>query len=527
MSAVGTAFYGQHFHASAEHLTFDQGSSVTDDSDGTSNTSSLALTNCLITGVTSNGVVSLTTNNVAKLSSSSGVYQTVGGGAYYLTNSSPYRNCGTTTINAELLAELRQKTTYPPVIYVNTTFSTPTNFAPRVPRDTNSNPDLGYHYDPLDYVFGHCQFNTNINFTAGTAVGWYRPSSGWYHDGYGIFINDKQTLTFQGTATSPCWWVRLNIVQENDTTAGYGPGGLDGEADQYAGDIGRSPIVQANFARFSLFAGDSSHLRDDYGYIILNAVNCEFYSGGLGGYLPSFNITNCLFEGCGLGNTEGHPGNFVHIQNCTFHHAGLSITTPNAIPVSVINCSVDDSAVYISSQGANTNFVTYDYNAYTASANPFMVGGVHDVVLTNGFNWQKSWMGNYYLPSNSPLIDHGNTNATYLGLYHFTTQINQAKEAGSTVDIGYHYVAVDNNGNPIDSNNNGVPDYLENNIYGLPDWWVLTYFGNLSHYALDLDLSGAFTLLYDYQNGLDPTNVDRDGDLHFDQRFSVHIFAPQ
>jgi hypothetical protein len=35
------------------------------------------------------------------------------------------------------------------------------------------------------------------------------------------------------------------------------------------------------------------------------------------------------------------------------------------------------------------------------------------------------------------------------------------KETNSIVDIGYHYVAVDTNGNPIDSNGNGIPDYIE------------------------------------------------------------------
>jgi hypothetical protein len=64
-----------------------------------------------------------------------------------------------------------------------------------------------------------------------------------------------------------------------------------------------------------------------------------------------------------------------------------------------------------------------------------------------------------------------------LGLYHFTTQTNQAVEADSIVDIGYHYVATDQYGNPLDTNGNGIPDYLEDangdGIYDsgdLSDW---------------------------------------------------------
>ena len=58
-------------------------------------------------------------------------------------------------------------------------------------------------------------------------------------------------------------------------------------------------------------------------------------------------------------------------------------------------------------------------------------------------------------------INAGNTNANLLSFYHYTTQTNQVKEASSVVDIGYHYVATDGNGNPVDSNGNGIPDYLE------------------------------------------------------------------
>ena len=31
---------------------------------------------------------------------------------------------------------------------------------------------MGYYYCPLDYVFGGVTVNSNVTFTAGTAVGW-------------------------------------------------------------------------------------------------------------------------------------------------------------------------------------------------------------------------------------------------------------------------------------------------------------------------------------------------------------------
>ncbi|MEI2722238.1 MAG: family 78 glycoside hydrolase catalytic domain [Verrucomicrobiota bacterium] len=65
-----------------------------------------------------------------------------------------------------------------------------------------------------------------------------------------------------------------------------------------------------------------------------------------------------------------------------------------------------------------------------------------------------------------------------MGLYHFTTVTNQVKETNSTVDIGYHYVALDTNNVPVDTDTGGVADYLEdangngtvNTSSGETDW---------------------------------------------------------
>ena len=61
-----------------------------------------------------------------------------------------------------------------------------------------------------------------------------------------------------------------------------------------------------------------------------------------------------------------------------------------------------------------------------------------------------------------PADQHGQRrNAASIGLYHYTTQTNQAKETNSVVDIGYHYVAVNSSGSPIDTDGDGSPDYYE------------------------------------------------------------------
>ena len=88
-----------------------------------------------------------------------------------------------------------------------------------------------------------------------------------------------------------------------------------------------------------------------------------------------------------------------------------------------------------------------------------------DVVLaTNTIPYQTAAGGRYYLPTNAPyaaLLNDGSTNAHLLSLYHYTTTTNQVKETNTIVDLGFHYVAVDGSGLPVDSDGDGVPDYLE------------------------------------------------------------------
>jgi hypothetical protein len=107
--------------------------------------------------------------------------------------------------------------------------------------------------------------------------------------------------------------------------------------------------------------------------------------------------------------------------------------------------------------------VVNGYNAYigntniTQRLNPI---GPNDIVLTN-FTYQSGLLGDFYQPTNSLLINTGSVTADLTTLYHYTTTTNQVKETNSIVDIGYHYVVVDGSGNPIDTDGDGIPDYLE------------------------------------------------------------------
>jgi len=449
MARVGSAVVSASTATvNGEHWTVAQANTL--NSGGT-----LSLTNSLLNAITNLGTftsVNNATNN------SSGIFQVVGGGGYYLATNSPYRNAGTTNIDPAILAQLGNKTTYPPIVYSNVTFTAAQNFTPQVHRDTDL-PDLGYHYDPLDYVFGAVNINSNVTFAAGTAVGFFVMDSG---PGYGLMINNGATVAFNGNVVSPCHYTRYNNVQEG----GNGLWTLKGWLAGIAGTGSGNPTIAAQFTIFSSTAGAENYVRDYYGQTIVQANHCEFYSGVMTGYGMFLNLTNNLFEQITwLGDgTSGACG--LAMRNCTMHGGGLYIQHWSGAtwPLWVENCAFDgtDLTTYMNEySGGNTNITYCDFNAFTTNITARLpVLGTHDV-LVNNFNWQSSWLGNYYLPYVSPLIDTGSRTADQVGLYHFTTQTNQSKETNSIVDIGYHYVVTGSNGLPLDSDADGTPDYID------------------------------------------------------------------
>jgi hypothetical protein len=145
-------------------------------------------------------------------------------------------------------------------------------------------------------------------------------------------------------------------------------------------------------------------------------------------------------------------------RNCTFH-GGTNVLDQEAGGTWTFKDNIfDQTGIFTNVTGFN-----HDYNGYTTNSARLLPYGAHDVVLsTTTVGYQSSWLGNYYLPTNSPFIDKGSlTNAAQIGLYHYTTLTNQTVEATNKLDIGFHVVATDANGNPLDADGDGWPDYFE------------------------------------------------------------------
>jgi hypothetical protein len=290
------------------------------------------LTNCILTGVRHQVFLyeigydlPLTTNACFIAPTNTGVYQTVAGGNYYLaSNNIPCHGTGTSSINSGLLNELVQKTTHPPLLFTNR-IDTPTIFAPQAKRDNMAGLDLGYHYDPIDYVFGGTTAATNLTFTAGTVMGWFAGGPNLpYGPESGISISDGVQVQLCGTPTQPCWVVYYNTVQERS----YGPtrpyfyppwgAFLFDQQSLMSGQL------TARFTKWSTCAGGPYHLYDCVdGGTKASLTDSEFYNGSMYFNYNSWSFANCLFSRVNVASyCDDQPGLCV-LQNCLFWNGAL------------------------------------------------------------------------------------------------------------------------------------------------------------------------------------------------------------
>jgi alpha-tubulin suppressor-like RCC1 family protein len=435
-------------------------------------------------------------------------YETVGGGSYYLTTNCVFHGVGTTNIDPNLLAELAQRTTWPPIVYDQTNISSLGTLGPQAPRDISGTLDLGYHYDCLDYVFGGCNSSSNLTATTGTAIGAFDDSSSGLP--YGIDLNNGGGMTFEGDATEPCVFAVADMAQEggNGNWIGGEGGANQGGLVFNGSSVVSGPLVSATFTKW---IGD--HFRNfftgpGYGAGAGAFRNCEFYNSVVSGYgIQYLTFTNCLFIRPNFTFWDGSLViNFTN-ENCTYYNGELALaresteTGDSQSFWSIENTIFDGTLlVYLDNYNGSADHSFYEYNAYNTNnpswqtygfpysnwtqTNTLENFGSSDLLTTN-YNWESSWFGDFYLPTNSLLIQKGSTNANFLGLYHFTTQTNQTIEGTNKVTMGYQYVAADADGNPLDTDGDGIPDYVEDGngdgIYDAGDLsnWLDYYNGML------------------------------------------------
>ncbi len=374
-------------------------------------------------------------------------FKTAGAGNYYLTNGCKFTNAGTAYIDAALWSGLQQKTTLSPLVYSNVTISINTNFSPQAQRDTNSNPNLGYHYEPIDYLADLCTItNAVLTVTNGAVIASYNEA--------GVRLHNKSTIVSLGSPVNPNWFVRYSAVQEQPISIKGSPGGGIDVMPSYSSAM---PSGQFRFTKFACPANGGVHLYDFVGSSYSNLVvqDSEFWSGtntlgGTNGAVITFK--NNLFARSII-NASGN-GVLFFSNNLAWGVPAVSLNRTGTNAWYVFNNSFDSCSL-------TTTNLTNGNNAFLNCSGRIYPTNANDVVSAAKLSYQAGPLGIFYQPAGSVLINAGNTNADKIGFYHYTTQTNQVKESNSIIDIGYHYLAAGANGLPLDSNGDGVPDYLQ------------------------------------------------------------------
>ncbi|HXD00550.1 MAG TPA: Ig-like domain-containing protein [Verrucomicrobiae bacterium] len=440
----------------------------------------LNLTNSLLVSVTSLGSAFNSTDSQTNLTDP-GVFQTAGAGNFYLAAGSPYRDAGTTNIDPTLLADLQNMTTYPPILPAGfptegiAALSTSATFYPQAQRDYDT-PDLGYHYQPIDYMPFADYSNCVVTFTNGVVIG--------YWGFLAISLDNYGQLVSQGTPNQKNVFAYYTLVQEQSTNLGASQGPTYPAASvpisAWHPTLGQYPTINMRFT--SIYAPQGAnyvfYFPGNYGVNSFTLRDCETFGAGTSWQLnePSggvFGLTNNLFQythisssvtGAFNGFNNLYRGNTNYSYSMSTNTGGIITNQDNAF---------DATSVSLSGTGGHNAFLN---GAITNSS-------LHAGDIVTNLTWVAGPLGNYYQSTNSPLINAGSTTADQLGLYHYTVTTNEVTETNSTVDIGYHYVALGTNGLPLDSNGNGIPDYLEDaNGSGLI-WIILTSPINGTYYA--------------------------------------------
>jgi hypothetical protein len=421
------------------------------------------LNNCILTGDLGSGVESVSTLQTYT-GTGTGIFQSAGAGNYYLPTNSIYHGAGSGGgFDGLYSPNFGCMTTYAPIVLTNLVTSNLT-LSKQALRDPNNPDDVGYHYWPIDYLISCTVSNAAITLTNGVAVG--------YYDNRGIGLNNGGQLVSWGLpnndpASLNDWVYTLNL--NNVMTYAYSvqeqPGGNPYTARAVTSLHANFSNNPSAFLRFTtLYAPMNEEYQIDtdgsnrLGSLTLR--DCEIFGAGGTWELGvstncAFGLTNNLFQYTQLSaNVSGQFSAFNNLFLGSSSYWGsdfYEFAVTNNGGASIIN---RDNAF----DGATVNIAgTNGHNAYVNGA--YAISPVLASDIVTNISWQPGALGNYYQPGASPLLNAGSRSGPAASLYHYTVLASEAVEGTNTVSIGYHYVAVDGSGNPLDTGGNG-PDYL-------------------------------------------------------------------
>jgi hypothetical protein len=435
---VDDAFGVPGAYVTGEHVTVHEATDLYDE-DNASTT--FVLYNSLLADITTTQSYSGSGN--AEETTGAGVFQTVRGGAHYLANTSGHRDAGITNITSSLLEDLKKRTTYPPVD-LSEDITTDTTWSPQAQRDNDGQPDRGYHYDPIDYMADTLTVtNAVLTLTNGVDFAGYGNN--------GLWLRNGSTLRSTGKTVDANYLTRFHNVQELTTNWNTAT-----QSTIIPQNISSThPVVETEFTNFDLLSNGGTVMYTDDGNYELTSWkmrDCRFHGGDIriaGSTNTTIELINNLWERI-ASDWRDEPSLDFYNNLLVGNDVDLRLGSGWILRDNIFdNCTVSETFPQFA----------HDHNAYVNGSDELSGTGSTDITLSS-FSYSADALGDYY-HGQTNLINQGSRSSSAAGLYHHTVETNQSKEAGSTVDIGFHYVPVDGNGEPVDTDEDTIPDYVE------------------------------------------------------------------
>lgn len=446
----GTYVVGSSGSHTFEHVTIHRVSSLRSASYTT------AMTNCLLIEVTNNISIS-GLNNVTNFVGT-GYFQSAGSGAHYLIAGSTNHGAAITNINPTLLADLAKLTTDPPLVLTNH-FTNDTVLAPRASRGP-AHVSIGYMYPPVDYAWTALKVqNARLTLTNDVAIALYGNGTS-----YGIGLDSGGQLVAQGQPDRPVRLFRHNLAQENASGAWSSTSG----AATLVAVLTNGPVAPKLQYRFveSLMPGrDGHHL---YGWHTIEAwvfgLRDSYFAGGSAMFgAVGVGLTNCVLDRVFWEMEADCPEMPLEFHHNLFRGGTLWISLPSGCPVTAKNNLFDRTA--ITQSGAWTHGWNGYFTNLATGQNLTPAAGTDKFLTSAGY--EAGPLGIFYYPTNggagtlTDLVNAGSATASSMGFYHYCTATNGTKEASSTVDVGFRYIAVNASGTPVDTDGDEFADWLE------------------------------------------------------------------
>jgi RHS repeat-associated protein len=408
-----------------------------------------------------NGFYNTTRFGTSQYSTSVTPFTTAAAGSHYLKQDSNFRGVASTGINSGLLTELRKRTVSAPYVYAQQVLATvDTRLWPKVEREVGPLLSLGYHPAPMDYAFAGVNTTgpIKISIEPGTVIGCFATNTLLY----GLGLDAGATLSGIGLATNFVRFVECASIQEGSTPR---------PTTFMVGESGTAGAMNFRFVDINSLAQGAPLFSAIH--TVPNFKDCQLHGGTIGVTGSSHTFTNCVFERVATTFTPTSGGTPVLRNNLFF--GGTLVFQPQTGSAIARENFFDRTTITSGLTGLDA-----DYNGYINSFNRILPSASpsNDQVITDS-DYKAGPLGPYYYPTTggklSLMIDHGSALASAVGLYHYTTSTNtvsgaQIREANTTVDIGFHYVALGSNGQPFDSNGDGIPDYIQDaNGNGITD----------------------------------------------------------